>query len=570
MWSLRRLWRRSIKIKHLDPDEIFLDAHNLPLFNTQQFEGRIERPISKGTIYALGLVCLSVLLIFSYRVGVIQVVRGNEFAQRSDDNKLRHTPIFPDRGIIYDRNGIELAWNDNGRKYINKPGFAHILGFVGYPTQAEIEEFGYDPKQPVGRDGVEQFFQSKLSGTAGLRIEELDAKGEVESDHLLEEAEPGKSLTLSIDSRLQEGLHKGIKELSEEQGFRGGAGVIMDVRTGEILALVSYPEYNSNIIVGGKATSTVRSYTNDPANPFLNRVLSGRFTPGSTVKPIVAIGALSEETISPNKVIMTNGKLVVPNRYNPDLPTVFPDNNNHGAVDMRKAIAVSSNVYFYIIGGGFGSQKGIGIYNIEKYMRLFGLGEKTNINLGGEVDGVIPNPKWKEENFNDEPWRVGDTYHTAIGQYGVLVTPIQVMRAFAAFATDGNLVTPTVLKSADGKAVDPARRINLAKSDFQVVKEGMRRVVTEGTAQIINVPGVNMAGKSGSAEIDAGKRYVNSWFSGYWPADNPRYAISVVMDQGPRTVRTGAGSVMFRFLDFAKLNAPEYFNGGEPQTFDQN
>ncbi len=562
MWSLRRLIRRSRKIKQLDPDEIFLDAHNLPSFNTQQFEGRIEAPIAKQTIYGLALVCLIVLLVFSYRVGVIQVVRGNEFAERSDDNKLRHTPIFPDRGIIYDRNGVELVWNDNGRKYIAKPGFGHLLGFVGYPTQAEIEEFGYDPKQPVGRDGVEQSFQSKLSGAAGLRIEELNAKGEVESDHLLETAEPGKSLTLSVDARLQEGLHKGIKELSEEQGFRGGAGVIMDVKTGEILAMVSYPEYDPNIIVGGRATSTVRGYNTNPANPFLNRVISGRFTPGSTVKPIIAMGALSEKTISPNTVIVTNGKLVLPNRYNPDLPSIFPDNANHGSVDMRRALAVSSNVYFYVIGGGFGNQKGIGIYNIEKYMRLF--------NLGGEIDGVIPNPKWKEENFDGEPWRVGDTYHTAIGQYGVLVTPIQVMRAFAAFATDGNLITPTVLKSEDNKAVTPARTTNLDSADFQVIKEGMRRVVTEGTAQIINVPGVNMAGKSGSAEIDAGKRYVNSWFSGYWPADNPRYAISVVMDQGPRTVRTGAGSVMFRFLDFAKLHAPEYFEASPIQSFDQN
>lgn len=560
MWSIFRLFRRSRNTHYIDPDEIFLDSRNLPSFNTQQFEGRIESPISKRAVYLIALFFLVIGLIFTYRVGVIQVVRGGEFAKRSDDNKLNHTPVFPDRGIVYDRKGVELVWNDGGRKYIDKPGFGHLLGFVGYPTEAQIKEFKYDPKQPVGRDGVEESFNDDLSGEPGLRIEEVNAKGQVESDHVLKEAVPGKSINLSIDARLQEGMYKSIKDLAIQQNFKGGAGVIMDLKTGEVLALTSYPEYDPNVIVSGKDRATIRAYGTDPDNPFLNRAISGRYTPGSTVKPILAMGALSEKTIDPNKFFFTNGKLTLPNPYDPEHPSIFPDNADHGSVDMRKGIAVSSNVYFYILGGGFRDQKGLGIYNIEKYMRLFGLGEKTGINLGGEVDGIIPNPEWKAKTFNGEQWRIGDTYHTSIGQYGVQVTLLQVLRAFAALATDGDIIVPTVLKQEANYTVKPARQLNLNPKDFQVVHEGMRMTVINGTALILNTPEIKLAVKSGSAEIDAGKRYVNSWLSGYWPYDNPRYAFSIVMEQGPRNVTSGAGRVMRNFVDYIKIYAPEYLD----------
>ncbi len=558
MWSIFRLFRRSKKSHYIDPDEIFLDSRNLPSFNTQQFEGRIESPISKRAVYLIALFFLTIGLIFTYRVGVIQVIRGGEFAKRSDDNKLNHTPVFPDRGIVYDRKGVELVWNDGGRKYIDKPGFGHLLGFVGYPTDAQIKEFKYNPKQPVGRDGVEESFNDDLAGESGLRIEEVNAKGQVESDHVLKEAVSGKSINLSVDARLQEGLYKSIKDLAIQQNFTGGAGVIMDLKTGEVMALTSYPEYDPNIIVDGKDRATIRGYGTDRANPFLNRAISGRYTPGSTVKPILAMGALSEKTMDSNKFFLTNGKLTLPNPYNPDSPSIFPDNADHGSVDMRKGIAVSSNVYFYILGGGFRDQKGLGIYNIEKYMRLFGLGEKTGINLGGEVDGIIPNPEWKSKTFNGEQWRIGDTYHTAIGQYGVQVTLLQVLRAFAAIATDGNIIVPTVLKQEPDYIVKPIRELGLDSKNFKVVHEGMRMTVTNGTALILNTPEINLAVKSGSAEIDAGKKYVNSWLSGYWPYDNPHYAFSIVMEQGPRNVTSGAGRVMRNFVDYIKIYAPEY------------
>ncbi|MCE9628806.1 MAG: hypothetical protein K8Q91_02300 [Candidatus Vogelbacteria bacterium] len=560
MWSIFRLFRRQKKSHYIDPDEIFLDSRNLPSFNTQQFEGRIESPISKRAIYFLGLFFLVVGLIFTYRVGVIQVVRGQEFAKRSDDNKLNHTPIFPDRGIVYDRKGVELIWNDNGRKYLPKEGFGHLLGFVGYPTDNQIKEFKYNPKQPVGRDGVEEFFNNDLSGEPGLKIEEVDAKGQIESDHVVKESLPGRSINLSVDAVVQEGLYKSIKDLAIAQNFKGGAGVIMDLKTGEVLALTSYPEYEPNIIVEGKDEAKIRGYGIDPGNPFLNRAISGRYTPGSTVKPILAMGALAEKIVSPNKFFQTNGKLTLPNPYDPERPTIFPDNADHGSVDMRKAIAVSSNVYFYIIGGGFRDQKGLGIYNIEKYMRLFGLGEKTGINLGGEVDGIIPNPEWKEETFKGEQWRIGDTYHTAIGQYGVQVTLLQVLRAFATIATNGDVIVPTVLKQQDNYTTRPIRQLGLEEKDFKVVHEGMRMTVTDGTAQILKDSEIKLAVKSGSAEIDAGKKYVNSWLSGYWPYDNPRYAFSIVMEQGPRNVTSGAGRVMRNFVDFIKIYAPEYLD----------
>jgi penicillin-binding protein 2 len=167
----------------------------------------------------------------------------------------------------------------------------------------------------------------------------------------------------------------------------------------------------------------------------------GVYTPGSIVKPFLALAALHEGVITPEKVIYTTGELKIPNPYNPTNFTIFKDNADHGAVDMRKALEVSSNVYFYQISGGFGDQRGIGIANIEKYMKLFGVGSKTGINASDEIDGTIPSIAWKEKRFPGDPWRIGDTYNTSIGQYGFQVTPIQMLRAVAGLAARGTLVT---------------------------------------------------------------------------------------------------------------------------------
>ena len=554
---LKRFWKkRNLNRQPLEPDEIFLDARNLPEFNTQQFEGRLERPIKKQTFYLIGVVFLLVSFGFLGRAFALQIIRGNDFAARAESNSLRHTTIFPERGVIYDRNGEELAWNNPDRIYNSAPGLAHILGYVGFPKDQEVSEQKYDPKELIGRDGLERLYNQFLGGEKGLRIEEVAVNGEVKSDHLLSAPKSGESIVTSIDAKLQTEVYSQIKKLAEERGFKGGAAIIMDVRTGEILTLTSYPEYDPNIMVNGTDSGKISYYLTDKSSPFLNRAISGLYTPGSIVKPFLAIGALEEGTMDPNKIIVSTGQLTLPNPYDPSKPSIFRDWKALGALDMRHAIAMSSDVYFYELGGGFGTQEGLGINRIDKYLRLFGFGQKTGINLAHEAEGVIPTPEWKEEHFPGEPWRVGDTYHTSIGQYGFLVTPLQVVKAVGAIAT-GKLIEPTLLK-VDSTSKPESKDLGLKEDHLNIVREGMRLSATIGTGKALNVSTVEVAAKTGTAELGVTKEDVNSWTVGFWPYRNPHYVFAIVMEKGSRSNLVGATAAMRGVLDWLALYEPDY------------
>jgi penicillin-binding protein 2 len=230
----------------------------------------------------------------------------------------------------------------------------------------------------------------------------------------------------------------------------------------------------------------------------------------------------------------------------------------HGLADLRRAIAVSSNVYFYEVSGGYKDQKGIGIGNLDRYVAMFGFGTTTNINFMGEKYGTIPSPEWKKKAFNGEEWRVGDTYNTSIGQYGFQVTPLQVVRAVGAIATDGKILTPTFIKNT-GQPVE-TKEVGLNPSDYKIVKEGMRQGVTEGTSQAINFPFVKVASKTGTAQIGVAKDEVNSWVVGYWPYENPKYAYAIVMERGSKNNQFGAVLVMQEFLNWVSVYAPNYLD----------
>ena len=362
----------------------------------------------------------------------------------------------------------------------------------------------------------------------------------------------------TIDSKIQKELFNLIKNLSQSNYFAGGAGVIMDVNNGEILTSVSYPEYDSEILSLGKDAKQIKNYLTDKRKVFLDRTISGLYTPGSIVKPFFAIAALTEGVIDPLKKILSTGSISIPNPYFPEEKTVFKDWKAHGWVDMRDAIAVSSDVYFYEVGGGFEGQKGLGIANIEKYAQLFGIGQKTGVDLPDEKGGVIPSPLWKIKNFKGEAWRVGDTYHTAIGQYGFQVTPMEMTRAAAALANYGTLVTPHYIKG-DIEKENQISKIILKKENYDVIHEGMRQGVTAGTSVIVNVPYVKIASKTGTAQVGILKNKVNSWIMGFFPYENPKYAFTIMMEAGPSTNGVGAPSIMRQLIDWMSINTPEYF-----------
>lgn len=548
--------------KEIDPDEIFLDSENLPGYDTSQFEGRIEKPISRQTIIIVGLIFLVVGLAFTFRTFSLQIQRGEEFVKLSEQNRLRQSIIFADRGIIYDVNRTPIVWNKPPetpgdvilRQYIDKPGFSNLLGYVTYP-QKDKAGF-YFAEETIGVEGIEEIYNDWLSGENGSEIIETNALDETISQSTTRRAEKGEDLYLTIDADLQEHFRNAIAKIITERDFGGGGGVIMDVTTGDILAMVSFPEYDSNVLSDGKDKDKINSYINDPQKPFLNRVIHGLYTPGSVMKPFMALAALKEDIISPSKQILSTGKIVIPNPYNPDNPSVFNDWKAHGLVDMRRALAVSSNVYFYEVGGGFEDQKGLGIDNINKYFKMFGFGESLNSKEFGDVAGTIPSPEWKKEVFNDE-WRVGDTYFTSIGQYGVQITPIQAVVAVAAIANEGTLVEPRLVSDSSQPA-KIRRQIDIDSADFKVVKAGMRDSVLTGISQGLNYPDLEIAVKTGTAELGESKLRVNSWVTGFFPYNNPRYAFAIVLEEGLRTNNIGGVAAARDFFDWLKATKPEY------------
>ncbi|MBI1975778.1 MAG: hypothetical protein HYS59_02170 [Candidatus Vogelbacteria bacterium] len=570
MASFRR--RRRLHVDEVTPDLIFLDATNLPHFDTQQFEGRIERPISKFSI--AGLVISSALLvgILAWNTADLQIVHGEAFLARSEKNTLRHIPIFAERGVLYDRNGVLLAWNGKDhREYVRDSGLAHVVGYTGSPNKEEIEI--YHPDQTVGRAGAELAFNEQLVGRNGLRLVERDVFGSEVSASIFERAVRGSDVTLTVDSRIQKKLYTIIRDLAVDRKFIGGAGLVLDVHTGEVIALVSYPEYDPQVLADGDDARQIALYAADPQTPFLNRAISGVYTPGSIVKPFIGIGALVEGVVTPDTKIVSTGAITVPNPFNPANESRFVDWKAHGSVALRDALAVSSNVYFYEVGGGYRSQPGIGIRGIEKYMRMFGIGtDPTGIELAGEAGGIVPTPEWKALNFTDEPWRIGDTYHTAIGQFGFGVTVMQMARAVAAISTNGVLVTPRILQSrATDKGQDiigflrtpETEEVSFAKIDipaehFAVIREGIREAVERGTASGFSGLGVQVAAKTGTAELGESKQRVNSWVIGYFPYESPRYAFAVVMEKGSRSNTIGGVYAMRQLLEWMQVHTPEY------------
>jgi len=554
--------RDSIKNREIEPDEIFIDSTNLPEFNTDQFEGRIERPISRLSLITIGIVFFIIVLVFGWKIWSLQIDQGKNFASISESNRLDNSIIFADRGVVYDRNNTELIWNAktqeddfSRRKYIELDGLSHTLGYVSYPLK---DDFGvYYQEEFIPKAGIEKLYNETLNGTSGLKIIETNALMEVQSESVTLPSKDGENISLSIDANVQSKMYEFIESLAGEIGFDGGAGVIVDINNGEVLSMASFPEYSSQVLSSGEPKEKITQYAQNKNNPYLNRAMSGLYTPGSTVKLFVSLGALNEKLITPEEQILSTGSISIPNPYFPDKESVFVDWKEHGYVDMRDAIAVSSNVYFYEIGGGYEDQKGLGIKNIEKYMRMFGFGEKTDIYEGEvleEMVGVIPNPKWKEENFNGEEWRIGDTYHTAIGQYGFQVTALQLARAVGAIANGGKLYKPTLLLGEGGES----DRASVRKKHYPTVREGMRQSVTDGTAKGLFIPQVKVAAKTGTAQLGTTKTYVNSLVVGFFPYDNPKYAFAVIMEKGKQSNTIGALFVMRQLFEWMAINTPEY------------
>ena len=455
--------------------------------------------------------------------------------------------LFAPRGIITDRNGVVLAENverEDGsvaRRY-PFPSLSHVIGYVSYPKK-DAEGIYYDTSQ-TGVVGLEAYYDALLAGKNGQLLVEKDALGRVRSQGSVVRAEQGKPLALSLDASLQQPFARALASVAANMRFIAGAGVIMDVETGAVRSLVSYPSYDSNVMASGAPSNVIAGYHTDIGHPFLDHAAQGVYIPGSVVKPLVASGALTDGLITPNTVIEDPGFLVIPDPYHPGKEFVYKGWRALGPVDVRRAIAWSSDIFFYTVGGGFKSQEGLGIGRLAYWYEQFGLGSPTGIDVAEEANGLIPTPAWKQATF-DEPWYLGDTYFTAIGQYSVQVTPLQMARAIAAVANGGKLFTPTLI--ADAVPVYTSVLANA--SAFKVVREGMRQAVTSALASALNVSYVKVAAKTGTAQTGTRNQYDNSWVVGFFPYEEPQYAFAVVLERGPEGTGEQAVNVMRDLLD---------------------
>lgn len=542
------------------------------MLETSQFEGRVVAPVGRGALLAVGVVFLLAVGVFGVRAYTLQVAQGAEYAKISRDNTLDRSILFATRGIIKDRTGRELAWNSipemidatsspqseyTLRRYTQLPGMAHVLGYIRYP-QADTR--GYWWREDYSAvSGAEFSFDNMLGGINGDQMVESDARGTVVRRNIVHPPVSGADVRLSIDADVQSTLYTMLRDHARENGFQGGAAVIMDVRTGELLALTSFPEYDNAAFTNG-VSEAVAQAAEDERSPMLNRAIAGLYTPGSIVKPIFAAAALNEKLIAPEKTILSTGKIEIPNPYDPEKPSIYRDWTVHGAVDMRTAIAVSSDEYFYTIGGGYGGQKGLGIARIDDYARRFGLGSTTGIALRGESEGVIPTPEWKAVVFPGDPWRLGNTYHTVIGQYGFQITPLQAARFTAAIANGGKLPIPKLLASSTPEYIE----VGIPDEYLRIVREGMRLAVTsprtDATVKSLYLGGIKIAAKSGTAQTGARNQWMNSWSVGFWPVEEPRFAFAVVLEKAPAGTLRGASPALTAFFLWLIEHHPEYVN----------
>jgi len=424
------------------------------------------------------------------------------------------------------------------REYEDGDYLAHLIGYTGEVTREEIAQNPdrYTLHDYIGKAGLEKYYEEYLAKERGSFKVKTDASGNVLEREEVEPVTPGYNLKLWIDQELQKSAKEEMEEVLKDVGSTAGSVVAMDPQTGGVLSMVSIPSYDNNVFSRTGDKELLNRFLTDEEGVFLNRAIETEYPTGSAIKPLLAAAALEEGIISPEKQIHSPGYLDIPNPWDPTNPTRMMDFQAHGWTDMKEAIAVSSNVYFYTIGGGHDGQEGLGIKRIKEYLDYFGWGVATGVDLPNEKSGFIPDPEWKMERVG-LPWSLGDTYNTSIGQGYLGTTPLQVANSYSALVNGGKLMRPQIVKEVRendklAEKVDPEiiREGFLSEENLKVVKEGMRMTVTEGTAQRLSWLPVEAGAKTGTAQIPKEGHYHN-WIAVFAPYDDPEIILVVLIEE---------------------------------------
>lgn len=419
------------------------------------------------------------------------------------------------------------------RYYPDGPAVAHILGYTTAVSAEDLKRDSYYLlTDQVGRLGLEAQYEKILRG----EHRSFDTKNE--SDNLESSAIPGQNLVLNIDREVQAHLYQSVVSVFNSAGVRRGAAVIQNPKTGAVLGLVSMPSFNGNIFENSSRASEfsgVAKILSSSDKPMLNRVVSGRYHPGSTIKPLLALAGLKEGVITPATLVFANGSITVKSEVDPNVVYTFRDWRVHGWTDLKKAIANSVDVYFYTLGGGYGNIQGLGIDRIANYIKGLGADKTTGIDLPGELSGFVPSKTWKQET-KGEAWHVGDTYNVSIGQGDLVVTPLWLNTYVGSVANGGKLMKPFLVrevKDPEGGIVSQVSAQILGETPFDqktigTVKEGMRQTVLSGTATLLQDLPVPVAAKTGTAQVTG--RGLNSLFTVFGPYDDPEIVMTVLVE----------------------------------------
>ena len=478
---------------------------------------------------------------------------------------LSEETAFTLRGMQSRLPGMEVL-AEPVRRYPMGSLVAHILGYVGPVDESEYPDLrskGYQLNDRVGKSGVEITYESVLRGTVGKKQVEINASGREIQTLNETPARPGLSLALTIDLDLQQKVTE-ILQQAMAGGSRNAAAVVLDVHTGEVLAMVSLPAFDNNVFSGSMTDEQLQALLDDPGRPLLDHAISEMYPPGSIFKQVTGVAALQEGVATPSTTITSHGYITVPNQYDPSIRYVFRDWSALGTLNFYGGVAMSSDVYFYYLAGGYyenGQEvfHGLGVENLARYARAFGLGSPTGIDLPGESPGLVPDPAWKEKTLH-EPWVTGDTYNMGIGQGYLATTPLQMALVTAAIANGGDVLAPRVVKDvvdAEGNVMVPFQRtvkrhLPVDPSNLSVFREGMRQAVSWGTAKNASVSGIQVAGKTGTAEFGEplanNQHETHAWFSGFAPFQDPQVAVVVFLEKGNGAIN--AAPTAARILDY--------------------
>ncbi len=498
---------------------------------------------------------------------------------------------------------------------------AEVIGFLG-PIYASVEQQYVDEgfvadRDKIGYAGVEYTLQDTLGGRNGKRVVEVDVAGKILRD--LEppiEAVPGENVRLTIDTRLQMAAKTAlIEEINFWNTYlnqirsQNGVVIAINPKTGEILALVSYPTFENNRMARLIPAYYYEQLSEDPNRPLFNHAISAEHPPGSVFKMAAAIGILNEGVVTPDYKIDDPGKITINQQYTPNDPGTPRDYvcwepTGHGQVDFVHAVAWSCDVYFYKVSGGYQNEvpQGLGIWRLSEYAKALGYGRLTGIELPGEAEGLIPDPTWKRRTIG-ENWATGDTYIAAMGQGYVLATPLQVLVSFATLANDGKYMRPTLVKEvldSDGNVVQPFKpeqvwditqdpvitvydenqfatdeKITVAPWVVDLAKQGMRMVDEPGGTADSEFADMEIpaAGKTGTAEYcdnvaqsknlcQPGNWPTHAWYAGYAPYDDPEIAVVAFVYNGGEGASVAAPIVRRVMEAYFELKAIDSAAGG--------